>query len=478
MKTKLLAAAMSLFLGATMSLSAQWARTYGGKKDDRAWSVIQDAAGNFVLAGTTVSFGNGSINMWILKLSPEGKILWQRTYASSSSDYPSVTDEAFSIELARDGRYVAAGTTTNSERYGNGYRNYPFIEYLKLRTDGGLQWQKKVPPIISIPDRAIWRTTLESARCLRGSADGSFILVGQLQWGELHDFIHWSVSSPFLYALKIDKQGIVRFRKIYGSDAATGSALSAVPLPAGGYLISGRAKLAGRSDYEFLLLKIGYSGDAVWSYSYGGSGTEEVHDLALTEDGGCVLAGPTRSFGTGGYDAWVLRLDASGEILWQKAYGGPKDDYAHAVWTTRDGGFVVAGSTSSFGAGSEDVWVFKLDKDGNIVWQMTYGGKGLDGAWAVREIKPSGYIVAGKTSSYGAGEEDALVLRLDKNGQIDASCGTFMKPSAAQVTKTKCSPNPISMWTYEYSEGPFEFAASMIRFLAKGSPTVICKKAK
>ncbi len=465
-------------VAAAASLQAQWAKTYGGKGDDRAWSVIQDASGNFVLAGMSESFGNGQRNIWILKLSSQGKVLWQRTYASDSSPNPSVTDEAFSIDLAGDGRYIIAGTTTDIDRYSDTRgRYYPYIDYLKLRTDGAVHWQKKVPPIINIPDRAIWQTTLESARCLRRSGDGSFILVGQLQWGELHDFIHWRTYAPEVYALKIDSQGIVRFRKTYGSSLTTDdSALSAVPLPAGGYLISGRAKLAGRHDYEFLLLKIGYSGDVDWSYSYGGAGTDEAQEIALTDDGGCVLAGPTNSFGSGGYDAWILKLDDSGQIQWQKAYGGPKDDYAHAIQKTWDGGYIVAGSTSSFGSGNEDAWVFKLDKDGNLVWEKTYGGKGLDGAWAVREIRPSGYLVVGKAASYGAGGDDALVLRLDKNGNIDASCGSFIGTSAAKVKKTKCSPNPMSMGVSEHSNGPFEFSADLIRFPAKGSPTVICKK--
>ena len=470
MTKRYLAAGICFLFGLALSLPAQWAKTYGGKRNDRAWSAIQDADGNFVVAGTTESFGNGSKDMWILKLSSEGKILWQRTYGNGPYPESKAIDEAFSIESTKDGRYIAAGTTTSGR--------YSSINYIKFKTDGAIQWQKWVPPIIRIPAREIWQTTLESARCIRQSADGSFILVGQLQWLELHDFVHWRYSSPNVYALKIDNQGVVRFRKVYGSTYSGDSALSAAALPAGGYLISGRTALDERSNFDAFLLKINSWGDPVWSYFYGGARIDEAHDMALTEDGGCVLAGPTSSFGSGGYDAWILKLDAAGQIQWQKAYGGPKDDYAHAIRKTRDGGYIVAGSTSSFGSGKEDAWVFKLDKDGNLVWEKTYGGKGSDGAWVVREIKPSGYLVAGKTAFYGAGGEDVLVLRLDKNGNIDPSCGTFVGTSAAKVTKTKCSPIPASMQVSEYSEEPFEFSANFIRYPSTSSPTVICKKEK
>lgn len=473
MTKRYLATGICFLFGLALSLPAQWAKTYGGKGNDRAWSAIQDADGNFVVAGTTESFGNGAKDMWILKLSSEGKILWQRTYGNGPYPESKAIDEAFSIESTRDGRYIIAGTTSNI------YGNYPFTDYIKFKTDGAIQWQKWVPPMIEIPAREIWRTTLESAHCIRQSADGSFILVGQLQWLELHDFVHWRHFPPIVYALKIDNQGIVRFRKVYGSRYYTDdSAFSAAPLPAGGYLISGRTALYDRNNFDDLLLKINSSGDPVWSYSYGGARIDEAHDMALTEDGGCVLAGPTSSFGSGGYDAWILKLDAAGKIQWQKAYGGPKDDYAHAIRKTRDGGYIVAGSTSSFGSGNEDAWVFKLDKDGNLVWEKTYGGKGSDGAWVVREIKPSGYFVAGKTASYGAGGDDVLALRLDKNGNIDASCGSFVGTSAAKVTKTKCSPVPVEMGVGNYSDAPFEVSAGFIRYPSKGSPTVICKKAQ
>jgi hypothetical protein len=105
----------------------------------------------------------------------------------------------------------------------------------------------------------------------------------------------------------------------------------------------------------------------------GGVRNEEPRSLQATSDGGYVVAGPTNSFGAGANDMWVLKLDTGGDIQWEKTYGGPRPDVAHAIQQTSDGGYIVAGFTMSFGAGSRDYFVVKLDSDGGIEWQRSYG---------------------------------------------------------------------------------------------------------
>jgi hypothetical protein len=134
---------------------------------------------------------------------------------------------------------------------------------------------------------------------------------------------------------------------------------------------------------------------ASWSRTYGGTSWDEALVIAPTSDGGYVVAGMTRSFGAGSYDVWVLKLDGSGNVQWQKTYGGTNDDWAHAIVPTSDGGYVVAGKTNSFGAGSNDFWVLKLDGSGNVVWQKTYGGTYGDWAHAIAPTSDGGYVVAG-----------------------------------------------------------------------------------
>ena len=131
-----------------------------------------------------------------------------------------------------------------------------------------------------------------------------------------------------------------------------------------------------------------------------------------------MVSSSTHSVGAGDADFWILKLDPQGEIEWQKTYGGPRFDLAHSIQQTQDGGYVVGGWTRSYGAGEEDVWVLKLDPDGEIEWQKTYGGAGFDSAHSIRQTEDGGYVIAGETESFGAGGTDVWVLKLDANGEI------------------------------------------------------------
>ncbi|HHT9118139.1 MAG TPA: hypothetical protein ACFYD1_05875, partial [Candidatus Hypogeohydataceae bacterium YC38] len=111
-----------------------------------------------------------------------------------------------------------------------------------------------------------------------------------------------------------------------------------------------------------------------WAAIYGGANEERAYSIQQTSNGGYIVAGWTRSFGAGEADAWVLKLKADGTVEWQKTYGGVKDDMAYSIQQTSDGGYIVAGGTKSFGAGEADAWVLKLRADGTVEWQKTCGG--------------------------------------------------------------------------------------------------------
>jgi hypothetical protein len=119
---------------------------------------------------------------------------------------------------------------------------------------------------------------------------------------------------------------------------------------------------------------------------------------------------------------WILKLHPSGEIHWQKTYAGGKGDYARSIQQTNDGGYIVAGNTSSFGAVSGDEWIMKLDSEGGVEWQKSIGGKGQDFARSIQQTTDGGYIVAGTTYSFGLGDGDIWVLKLDASGDIECHC--------------------------------------------------------
>lgn len=156
--------------------------------------------------------------------------------------------------------------------------------------------------------------------------------------------------------------------------------------------------------------------ETVWSSTYGGSAADGFRQAIPTADGGFIAAGYTYSFGAGDVDVFVVKTDADGDTLWMRAYGGNSLDYGHGVCETADGGFIAAGYTMSCGAGREDVYILRLDASGDTLWTRTYGGSGLDEARAVCLTSDGYIIVAGQTESFGSGESDVYLLKIDAYG--------------------------------------------------------------
>jgi len=142
-----------------------------------------------------------------------------------------------------------------------------------------------------------------------------------------------------------------------------------------------------------------------WSRSFEGNGEEGGMSVDLTTDGGYVVAGWTKSFGEGDDDFWLVKIDAQGNEEWNQVFGGSGYEEAHSVQQTGDGGYIVAGFTSSYGAGSHDVWLIKTDGSGQEEWNQTFGGEDHDLAHAVRQTQDGGFIIAGSTSSFGLNDD-------------------------------------------------------------------------
>jgi uncharacterized delta-60 repeat protein len=187
----------------------------------------------------------------------------------------------------------------------------------------------------------------------------------------------------------------------------------------GGYIVAGATDSFGAGGYDVWVIKLDSDGAVEWQYAYGGTGNEEANSIQQTSDGGYIVAGDTNSFGAGGWDAWIVKLDSDGAVEWQYTYGGTGSDSANSIQQTSDGGYIVAGYTYSFGAGNNDVWVLKLDSDGAVEWQYTYGGASYDNSYSIQQTSDGGYIVAGYTHSFGAGDSDFWVLKLDSTGNVD-----------------------------------------------------------
>jgi uncharacterized delta-60 repeat protein len=406
-------------------LDAQWAKTYGGKREDCPFSVQQTSDGGYIVAGYTDSFGAEDRDLWILRLNAKGKVVWQKNFGKDN------TDGAHSIQQTNDGGYIVAGWLA----WGTVVDFEDDFWVLKLNPDGSCQWVVFLGDIFPI-----WHSH-ESAYSIQQTSDGGYIVAGEkFQLKEEED----CPCSHDFCILKLDSNGEPEWQHMYGGSKKDDYAYSVQQTNDGGFIVAGKTESFGAGKNDFWVLKLDSNGYVEWENTYGGSGDDYSESVQQARDGGFIVAGTTKSFGVAGSDIWVLKLGSNGGIEWQKTYGGSGGDYAHSVQQTDDGGYVVAGSTGSFGAGKVDFWVLKLGPEGGIKWQRAYGGDEYDSAFSVDQTSDGGYIVAGKTKSFGAGDFDFLVLKLTSGGAIDPSCGNFATVTNAFETESPASPDSTS----------------------------------
>jgi len=184
----------------------------------------------------------------------------------------------------------------------------------------------------------------------------------------------------------------------------------------GGYILAGETAKYSAMGRDILIAKLDADGKKQWEKYYGEKYDDSAVRVVPTADGGFAVAGTYGGFTSINKDAVVLKLDAGGDKVWEKVFGGKDSDSAAAVRQTKDLGFIVAGSTSSYGNGTSDVYVVKLRHNGNIEWERTFGGGRGDGATDVIQTQDGGYAVLGYTDSYNKNTTKILLIRLDANG--------------------------------------------------------------
>jgi hypothetical protein len=208
-----------------------------------------------------------------------------------------------------------------------------------------------------------------------------------------------------------------------------------------------------------LCTRFGAAATTGWSQTYGGSGDDEAYSLVQTSDGGYALAGFTNSSGAGGYDFWLIKTNSSGDMQWNQTYGGTGDDEAYSVIQTNDTGYVIAGITDSYGAGETDAWLVKTDSSGNMQWSQTYGGVAQDGAYSVIQTSDGGYALAGYTDSYGAGSFDFWLIKTDSHGNMmwNQTYGGSGDDEASCVIQTRDGGYALAGYTNSFGAGSYDF---------------------
>ena len=240
----------------------------------------------------------------------------------------------------------------------------------------------------------------------------------------------------------------------YGGDGDEWAEGIVMTEDAGILLVAGTDSF-GAGSYDFWILRLNSQGSALWQKAIGGAGREWPESVATTGNGGFLVAGQTNSYGAGGDDAWVMRIDDGGEIVWERTFGGKLDDWAITVLAEDADTYIICGGTESTGAGRADLFLMKINGNGEVIWQRTYGGQGDEGPAAMRPLADGGYLAAVVTNSFGSGGTDIWLVRLDPECEIlwDVVLGGSRNESVLWAEQTSDGGFVVAGWTESFGAG-------------------------
>jgi len=219
----------------------------------------------------------------------------------------------------------------------------------------------------------------------------------------------------YLLSLSVSAYAQIAFERTYG-DSGLDSGYDARQTTDGGYIVVGGTSSLGAGDSDVYIVRTDSLGDTLWTRAYGGSSGDRGRCVRQTSDGGYIIAGTTMSFGAGERDVYLIKTDSAGDTLWTRTYGGIRSEFGFAVMQTLDGGYVIVGETASFGAGMADVYLVRTDAAGDTLWTRAYGGAGDDKCYSIDYAWGSGYIFGGYSRAAAPYYDDFFLLRTDTLG--------------------------------------------------------------
>ncbi len=410
---------ISLFL---LSLNATcqthevlWQKTIGGENHDDINAIISTEDNGYLLGGTSLSNisgdktedSYGGSDYWVIKLDSLGEIEWDKTIGGADNDFLS------DIHIATDGGYILTGSSKSDI---SGYKSEDSrgdddFWIVKLDIDGEFLW-----------DITIGGDSSDACRSSSPTVDGGYIIAGYSDSNISGEKTENSYGLQDYWIVKIDVAGTIEWQKTIGGDNVDRLTDLETTID-GGYIINGRTEsgISGnkttehRGIFDFWVVKMDNLGEIEWQKTLGGAGADQPLDIEVVSDGSFIVSGVSDSeIGIdksedpfGGFDIWVVKLDATGEIEWENTIGGTADDVVYMIKET-SGGFILGGYSDSdpsadkseTAIGNTDYWILKLNESGEIEWENSVGSSSTDNCSEIIETADNNFIAAGK--SYGS----------------------------------------------------------------------------
>jgi hypothetical protein len=350
------------------------------------------------------------------------QITFQKTFGGTGSE------TGIAVQQTTDGGYIMAGSTTS---FGAGLSD---VYLIRTTANGDTLWTK-----------TFGGTNNDYGYDFQQTADGGFIIAGSTS--------SFGAGTGDVYLVRTAANGNTLWTKTFGG---TGSdvAYSIQQTSDSGYIITGSTQSFGAGVQDVYLIKTTATGDTLWTKTFGGTGIDVGRSAQQTTDGGFILAGYTKSFGSGVQDIYLIRTTANGDTLWTRTYGGTDTEFCGSLQKTSDGGYIIAGYTYSFGEGSGDVYLIKTTTNGDTLWTKTYGGTSNDNGRYAQQTADGGYIISGTTESFGAGDIDFYLIKTNANGDT-----LWTKTYGGTSTD-------IGIYARQTSDGGYIFTGKTVSFSA------------
>jgi len=367
-----------------------WNKTYGGDYIDTAQSITPSSLGGYAISGWTNSTGAGDLDIWLLRIDNDGNHIWNKTLGTVEED------KGFEIINCSSGGFAVVAIMRNMTH------NHPNneVSVIRIADNGNIIFHGNY----SGPDQNIDNATDDRGYSIVECPNGDFVIAGVTTT---------KVGGSDMYLLRIGPNGLLKWNRTFHhwDIERCFSPHSLVLCSDNGFAIAAYSYSAAFSN-DVWLIRTDPVGIALWNKTYGvSSGYERPESLVQCDDGGFGIMANTQSFGAGGTDGWFIRTDEFGNQIWNQTYGGTEEDGFTKAILMSDGGFTLMGSTHSFDVGNGDAWIIRIDSAGDILWEETIGDPYGNGIASFLYLDNNTYVATGSTYSLGSMYQDLWVIK-------------------------------------------------------------------